>query len=130
MHRHATRSVMPGTRPGIIKVFLISVFLATLILFLSTNLFGQQLTGSLSGTANDSSGAAVPGASVELKNAASGDIRHVVSNGDGFFAIVSVQPGTYSLTVSKAGFTTWEADGVVMNQGDNRNMANIVLKVG
>jgi hypothetical protein len=119
MHRHSTT-----------KSILISVLLATLILLFSNSLFGQQLTGSLSGTARDSSGAAIPSASVELKNASSGDVRRAVTNGDGFFAIVSVPPGTYNLKVASAGFTPWQADGIILTQGDSRTVPNIVLKVG
>ena len=69
---------------------------------LSSN--AQQLTGTISGTAYDQSGAVVPKAKVVLKNEASGDVRTTVTGDDGHFVITAVQPATYSIEVSAAGF--------------------------
>src|SRR5450432_340682 len=90
----------------------------------------QQLTGSLSGTAEDVSGAVIPKATVVLKNEASGDVRTTTSDSAGYFSLNAVPPATYTITVSAAGFTTWQEHSIVMNQGDNRAVANIKLKVG
>lgn len=90
----------------------------------------QQLTGTLSGTVFDQSGAVVVGAKVVLKNQASGDIRTAVSDKEGFFSITAVQPADYSITVSAAGFSTWQENNIAVGQGDTRNVANIKLKVG
>ena len=76
--------------------------------FLIAGLFGialtpakcQQLTATISGTAQDQTGAGVPNAPVEVKNAASGDVRKTATNGTGFFTVTALQPGTYSVTVS------------------------------
>ena len=43
----------------------------------------QQLTGTLTGTVFDTSGAAVPNANVVLKNQASGDTRTTVTDASG-----------------------------------------------
>ena len=67
----------------------------------------QQLTGTLSGTAYDQSGAVIPKAEVSLKNDASGDIRTTQAGSSGNFTITAVQPATYTLTVSSPGFSTW-----------------------
>jgi molybdopterin-binding protein len=89
----------------------------------------QQLTGTLSGIVNDQTGARIPNAKVELKKESSGETRGTVSDKEGYFNITAVQPATYSLFVSAPGFTKWEATGIVMNQGDQRAVANIELKV-
>ena len=65
----------------------------------------QQLTGTISGTAYDQSGAAVPKASVQLKNEASGDLRTSVTDKTGHFAITGVQPANYTLSVTATGFS-------------------------
>lgn len=130
MYRQLTTSVSPGIKLGVMRVLFVNVFLATLILLFSSSLFGQQLTGSLSGVASDSTGATVPGAKVELVNAVSGDTRRSVTNGDGVFSIVAVPPGKYNVKVIAAGFATWEEDGIIISQGDSRTVPNIVLKVG
>src|SRR5271155_2324436 len=106
--------------------------LAVLAVFalLASFSFAQQLTGTLSGTTYDSTGAAVPNATVTMKNAASGDVRSTVSNGSGYFSITAIQPGTYTVTVSAAGFKAWEQAGVVFALGDSRTLPNIKLQVG
>jgi hypothetical protein len=107
----------------------VTVIVALALLF-SSIAFSQQLTGTLSGTAYDEAGAVVPNASITLTNQSSGDIRKVTSNGEGYFSFSAVPPGSYSLTVSASGFTEWELKGIVINQGDNRTVPNIALKVG
>lgn len=104
--------------------------LLALLLLVGALAYAQQLTGTLSGTTTDQSGAVVPNAQVTLKNEASGDTRQTTSNGSGFFNFAAVQPGRYSVTVSASGFTSWQQPGVVMSQGDNRTLPNISLKVG
>jgi hypothetical protein len=90
----------------------------------------QQLTGTLSGTAFDTSGAAVPNASVTLKNQASGDVRTAVTDSHGHFVITAVQPATYSVSISAPGFRAWQENDIVMNQGDAREIPNIRLQIG
>jgi len=90
----------------------------------------QQLTGTLSGTVFDQTGAVVVGAKIQLKNEASGDLRGAVSDKVGFFSITAVQPGTYTISISAEGFTTWQEPGIAMAQGDTREVPNIKLRVG
>ena len=80
----------------------------------------QQLTGTISGTVFDTAGAAVPNASVDLKNQASGDTRTTVTDGSGHFVITAVQPATYSVSIAASGFRSWQENDIVMNQGDAR----------
>src|SRR5581483_5259316 len=97
---------------------------------LATAAFGQQLTATLSGTAFDQSQSAIPGATVEVKNQASGDVRKTTTNASGFFTVTALQPGTYTVTISSSGFDSWQQTGIVLNQGDNRAIPNVALKVG
>ena len=92
--------------------------------------FGQQLTGTLTGTTFDSTGAAVPNAKVTMKNEASGDIRSTVSNDTGYFSITAVQPGSYTIIVSAAGFKAWQEGHVAFSEGSNLTIPNIKLQVG
>lgn len=95
-----------------------------------TTLNAQQLTGTLSGIAMDQSDARVPNASVVVKNQATGDTRTTKADGQGFFSVTALIPGSYTVTISAQGFTSWEENGIVVNQGDSRTIANIHLKVG
>ena len=110
-------------RVGLVACLAVLVSMASLS-------FGQQLTGTLSGTTVDSTGAVVANAKVVMKNELSGDTRTTVSNGSGFFSITAVQPGTYTVTVSAPGFKNWTQSGIVFAQGDNRTLPNIALQVG
>jgi len=101
-----------------------------IVLFVASFCFGQQLTGTLNGTAYDQSGAVIPSAKVTMKNEASGDVRTTVANGSGFFSITAVQPGSYTVTVSAKGFKAWQEGSIVFSQGDNRTLPNINLAVG
>jgi hypothetical protein len=105
---------------------------AGLVLFvlLASFCFGQQLTGTLTGTTYDQTGAVVPNAKVSMKNTASGDVRDSTSNGSGYFSITAVQPGTYSVSVSAPGFKMWKEDGIVFAQGDDKTLPNISLAIG
>ncbi|MBV8630614.1 MAG: carboxypeptidase regulatory-like domain-containing protein [Silvibacterium sp.] len=90
----------------------------------------QSSSAALSGTVYDSTGAVVPGATVLLRNDASGDTRRDVSNPEGFFTFAAVPPATYSVTVEKQGFVKWEGRGITLLSNDNRLLSGIKLKPG
>ena len=90
----------------------------------------QNVTGAITGTVADASGAVVPNAPVTLKNESSGDLRRTISNSDGFFTFSAVPPATYTATVEAPGFQKWEQTGIVLNAGDKRNLNEISLQVG
>jgi hypothetical protein len=76
-------------------------------------------TGEMTGAANtivgsveDPNGAAVPGASVSVRNEATGQ-QHSASTGpDGVFRTQALAPGTYTVTVASPGFSRTEVRGV------------------
>ena len=66
----------------------------------------QVATATLGGTVTDPSGAVVIGATVTLQNVETG-IRTVTrTNATGVYSIRDIEPGVYSLEVTKAGFAT------------------------
>jgi hypothetical protein len=89
----------------------------------------QQLTATLSGFATDQTDARIPGAAILVVNDASGDKRDSKADGDGFFSVTALPPGTYTVTVTAKGFAAWKETGVLLNQGDSRTLPNIHLKV-
>src|SRR5215469_4133666 len=80
--------------------------LALFTLFSSLS-FGQQLTGTLSGTTRDTTGAVVASAKVIMTNQLNGDVRSTISNSAGYFSITAVQPGTYTVSIEAPGFKQW-----------------------
>src|SRR4030081_563569 len=66
-----------------------------------------QVSGAtISGRILDSSGAAIPGAEISIKNAVRGIVRNVYTNSDGFYTAPNLLPATYEITVSAPGFNT------------------------
>jgi hypothetical protein len=73
-------------------------------LFLSTALFGQSSSGTISGSVADVSGAVIPGVSVTATNNATGVVTTVLSNDAGIYNFASLLPGTYKLSAMLPGF--------------------------
>lgn len=68
----------------------------------------QTGTASIRGRVTDAGGAPVSGAQVALRNPATGFSRGALSNETGFYNITGVQPGTYTLRVTRIGFSPVE----------------------
>lgn len=69
------------------------------------------------GVIRDPSGAAVPGASVTVVNEETGFRRATLSDSYGSYAVVSLEPGVYKITVRTAGFRTLIRLGVRLGVG-------------
>jgi hypothetical protein len=89
-----------------------------------------QGQATLSGIATDQTGAIIVGARVLIKNENTGDQRVTNTDGRGFWSVTALIPGAYTLTIAARGFVTWQEDGIIVNPGDSRTVANIHLKVG
>jgi Carboxypeptidase regulatory-like domain/TonB-dependent Receptor Plug Domain/TonB dependent receptor len=77
----------------------------------------QITTGTIQGTVLDANGAAVPGANVEIKNLDTNVSRTLTTDEDGRFVALALQPGNYSVTISKSGFATSVAEKVAVQVG-------------
>lgn len=91
--------------------------------------FAQSTSGTILGQITDSQGSAVSQASVTAKNEANGLTQNAETNENGDFALVNLPPGSYTVTVSKNGFTT-----AVSNSNrlfiDQKLRLNLQLTVG
>src|SRR5262245_27290325 len=90
-------------------------------------LAAQSLTGQVTGTVIDVSDAAVPGATVILKNAGTNWEREARTGDDGAFLFVDVIAGTYELTVSLEGFTAVGRKDIPVASTDRFRVKPIVL---
>ena len=68
--------------------------------------FSQKITGDISGTVQDATGAVVKGATVTATNTATGETRSATTTDAGFYRVVELQPGKYKMTVTSQGFKT------------------------
>ena len=71
-------------------------------------------TGSVDGTISDSTGALVPSAQVTAVNTDTKVATTVTSTSSGHFVLSLLQPGTYNITVTAAGFQTLTQEHVVV----------------
>src|SRR5664279_4363142 len=86
--------------------------LGLLSLGFTTSGFGQSLgnAGTIQGTVLDSSGAALPNASVTIRNVVSGHTQSTLSTSDGTFRIANIPPNPYHLEVTVKGFNAFKQD--------------------
>ena len=75
----------------------------------------QSTFGSVRGIATDSSGAALPGTSVVLHSVEENTDRTAATDPDGAYLFNDVKAGQYVVTVSHAGFSTTNIQGVVLS---------------
>src|SRR5689334_11404867 len=85
---------------------------------------------SITGVVRDSSGAVLPGVTVEAASPVLIEkTKSAVSDGAGQYRIVDLRPGTYSVTFTLAGFNTIKRDGIELT-GTFTATINADLKVG
>jgi hypothetical protein len=102
--------------------------LITLVLFAGASLQAQSTYGTVSGTATDSSGAALPGAQVTLTNIGTQETRTQTTGSEGLYQFVNVIPGQYRLEIEKSGFKHYtRANVVVQVQQDTHIDAMLAL---
>src|SRR5437870_786482 len=98
-----------------------------LLLLVSRAAFAQ---GSLTGVVRDSSGAVLPGVTVEASSPALIEkTRSVVSDGAGQYRIETLPPGSYDVTYSLAGFNTVKREGIQLT-GSFTATVSIEMRIG
>jgi len=102
------KAVTPAAmRPG-----LASVVVLVLILLASPWSAAQVLYGTLAGTVTDSTGAVVPKALIKAVNTGTGLVFSATTNNDGTYSVNNMLQGTYDVTISASGFSTFEEKAV------------------
>src|SRR5580765_2120939 len=90
----------------------------------------QAVTGSISGTITDASGASLQGATVTLTDTDRGqDLRTLTTNADGFYTAPSLPLGTYTVKIAARGFQTESVKGLVLHVNDSLTV-NRQLSIG
>ena len=84
-----------------------------------TKIFGQAAVASMSGRVTDSTGAAVPGAQLALKNTATSATQTVITDEQGRYTVAELPIGPYQLTASKTGFQNLVRSGITLTVGSS-----------
>src|ERR671910_1697075 len=98
------------TRVGILALLALSL--------ISPTVFAQEARGTIQGRVIDTSGFAVPGASVEVLNIATGVVTPTTTNAEGSYRVPFLIPGTYQVTVSLEGFSKFMSDKIEVHVAD------------
>ncbi len=94
----------------------------SLALFAGGSTLAQTFRGTILGTVSDSSGAAVPGATVTIKNLDTGLTRVVSTSDDGSYSAPELPIGNYSVSVEKAGFKLGVVSGIKVEVSSERRV--------
>src|SRR5688500_11103259 len=99
---------------GIVFSRLVPALVLTLCSFAGPVL-AQSTTGTIAGSVKDTTGAALPGVTVEASSPALIEkVRTVVTDGAGQYKIVDLRPGDYAVTFSLTGFSSAKREGVTI----------------
>ena len=90
---------------------------------------GAQENSSITGQVTDSTGAAVPGATISITQMTTGEVRTTQSGGTGLFTFPGIAVGTYTLRATSAGFETYTKTGIVVDEAATVR-ADVALTVG
>jgi hypothetical protein len=102
--------------------------LALIALLASMSVAQNIVTGGISGTVSDPSGAVISSATINLKSSSTGETQTTVTSSTGLFNFPLLKPGTYSVSISQSGFHT--VSETVEVQLGQISTANIKLAVG
>src|SRR5262249_55720859 len=103
--------------------------LLTLLSCLASAGFAQLTTGTISGSVTDASAAAVPAATVQIKNVETGISRAVATDAKGRYEAPNLPLGKYEVSSAMAGFQTVVRSGIELTVGRHA-VVDLVLQVG
>lgn len=107
-----------------------SLTVVVLSWLLCTATASAQQTSSIAGVVKDTSGGVLPGVTVEAASPALIEkVRTTTSDSEGRFNIVDLQPGTYTVSFTLAGFGVFKREGVALPSGFTATI-DAVMRVG
>ncbi len=101
----------------------------TLCLLCPAGAHAQVVYGQIDGTVLDSTGAAVPGATVTVTDVNKGTESVVKTNGTGSYIVHDLIPDVYALQIDAAGFATAKSDQLTLTADDTIRF-DVKLKIG
>jgi hypothetical protein len=109
------------------SIRLIVLFAAMALLLPS--LVAQETTGGLQGTVKDPAGAVVTHAQVTLTAASLVGTKTSETDGSGYYRFANLPPGSYTLTITAKGFSTYKREGLTIAVGHLPSV-DVALEIG
>src|SRR5207249_10357602 len=94
------------------------IFVVVLFVFLMSG-WAQVTTATVYGTVVDTSGARIPGATVNLTQQETGAVTTKLSTETREFQFDFLRPGTYTLSIELSGFKKYQATGIQFVAGQS-----------
>ncbi len=91
--------------------------------------WGQLVSGAISGTVKDATGAVTPGAKITVRNVETGITRTVQSDASGRYLVTNLAPGHYEIQAELTGFQTEVRRGVSLTLG-REAVVDLTLRIG
>ncbi len=110
------------------KVILVLLLASTELISASYGMAQGETTSAILGQVTDTSGAAIPGATVSITNRATSMRRSLSTDEEGRFNFPQLTPGTYSVRVEAVGFDSQQNDNVFSGLGQKQKV-NFTLVV-
>lgn len=116
---------------NLIRVFFCSLLLFSFIggSFYKTEAQSQALNGQIEGIITDAAGAAVPNASITVRNIETGTERQMTSDESGIYRAPLLPLGTYRITVEAPNFKRFVREGVTLTTGQTATV-DLALEAG
>jgi len=106
------------------------LFIGIVVLAIGCSLaLAQTITGSVTGTVTDATGAVIGTAQIRLVNQATGTATIAHSNGDGVYSMPFLPLGSYKLTISASGFKSAELGPFTLEAGQTARL-DATLTIG
>lgn len=127
----STRATLGVASPSTVRRFAggTAATLALLAAGLVPPAAAQVLYGTLTGTVTDPSGASIPNAAVKIRETSTGIERSATSNAEGIYLFTDLNPGTYEVTITAAGFAALRQSNVSVLTNTSVRV-NLKLQVG
>jgi len=125
----------PAVYPGAIRevtvrnTLMSNLVALTLLVLVPAGAFAQS-NSNIAGVVKDTSGAVLPGVTVEAASPALIEkVRTVVTDSSGQYKVINLVPGAYTVTFTLPGFSTVRRDGIALTASFTANV-NAELRVG
>ena len=99
------------------------------LVFATGSLLAQATQGTILGTVTDASGAAIPGATVTVRNEGTNMQRTIHTDAEGDYRIAGLEAGSYEVTVTTDGFNTFEQTQVDLTSSQIKRV-DAAMEVG
>src|SRR5262245_53342586 len=109
---------------------LLALAWAAIMLDSIPSVLAQNSDAKIAGTVYDSSKAAIPGASITVRNERTSVERSTTTNEQGYYVVPGLQPSTYTVTVSASGFQPTSAKSVSLVVGQVHTIDFVVNPAG